>query len=262
MTILNLLRADGSIVVNKALARNIGLHEAILYSELISKFFYFQERQQLTEDGYFFNTVENLEHDTCLSKYQQAKAIDKLTSLGLIQCSVRGLPARRYFKVVEDEQLILSFLSEKYLTSSSEETRQLEVKKLDSNNTKGIILNKKGAKAHKGADASHRAPAISFLEYERRYGQTDEATRQSILYYMKEYERNKGEKHPNYKPEQWEALTASFLLAGEVDMDADCMQEMIDQHFVTGYRPGCDYHIAHFNAGRVKELRAYETGCY
>ena len=34
-TILNLLRSDGSIIINKTLAQKIGLHEAIIYSDLI-----------------------------------------------------------------------------------------------------------------------------------------------------------------------------------------------------------------------------------
>ena len=80
--LFELLRNDGSIVINKKLAKGIGLHQAIMYSELISKYLYFSKRGELKE-GYFFNTVENMEQDTCLSDYQQRESISKLKDLGL-----------------------------------------------------------------------------------------------------------------------------------------------------------------------------------
>lgn len=101
-TIFNLLQADGSIIINKNLARNIGVDQAIVYSELISKYIYFDEKNMLTEDGFFFVTVEDLQHSTTLSKYQQSKAIKKLEELGLIKYQNRGIPPRRYFKLVSD----------------------------------------------------------------------------------------------------------------------------------------------------------------
>ena len=55
--ILDLLREGGSIVVNKKLAHAIGMDAAVMYSELISKQRYFAKKGQLTDDGYFFNTV-------------------------------------------------------------------------------------------------------------------------------------------------------------------------------------------------------------
>ncbi|MDR9796121.1 MULTISPECIES: hypothetical protein [Aeribacillus] len=38
--IIDLLRSDGSIVVNKRLAKAIGLMEAVVYSELVSMYKY------------------------------------------------------------------------------------------------------------------------------------------------------------------------------------------------------------------------------
>jgi len=100
--IFELLRADGSIIVNKVLAREIGLPSAILYSELISKYLYFSKKGTLNKDGYFFNTVENMQEDTCLSDYHQREAIGDLKKLGLIDCKVKGVPPKRYFKILTD----------------------------------------------------------------------------------------------------------------------------------------------------------------
>lgn len=142
--IFKLLRSDGSIVVNKNLAKNIGLCEAILYSELISRYSYFEERDSLDSDSCFYNTVEDLEEGTTLSDYQQRKAIKTLVNLKLLSVKLKGLPAKRYFKMNFDTELIL-----KYLKSSSKKTKGLRIKKtkeldmnkLDINNTNEIILN-------------------------------------------------------------------------------------------------------------------------
>lgn len=138
LLISSLLRADGSIIVNKQLAKEIGINEAIIYSELLSKYMYFYNKNQLTEDGYFFNTVENLERDTTLSKYQQQQAIKKLKDLNLITTKLKGVPSTRHFKILDNnvlESLLLQQKSKNYPTRS-QKTSQLEVKKLATNNTK------------------------------------------------------------------------------------------------------------------------------
>ncbi|MGE5438050.1 MAG: hypothetical protein ACM3O3_12625 [Syntrophothermus sp.] len=114
--ILDLLRGDGSIIVNKRLAFNIGLNEAILYTELISKFKYFKSRNELDSEGYYYNTHENIYIDTCLTKRQQITLFKNLEDLGLIKCKnkgVQGLGTKvRHIKIIEDFDLIMDFLIE------------------------------------------------------------------------------------------------------------------------------------------------------
>jgi len=140
--ITDLLRNDGFIIYNKNLAKNIGVNEAILYSELLSRWNYFKQRGQLTEDGFFFNTVKDLEDGTALSDYQQRRALNSLKEKGLIEMEVRGIPAKRYFRIVEDGELITSYLmppeedrsqetKELEIESSSQETKELELEKLE-----------------------------------------------------------------------------------------------------------------------------------
>lgn len=101
MSILNLLRSDGSINVNKHLAREIGLHEAIILSELISWHMYYTERGETDADGMFFVTIEKLEHNTTLKKDTQNRLIKKLINQNLISTKQKGLPAKRYFWINE-----------------------------------------------------------------------------------------------------------------------------------------------------------------
>lgn len=109
LNILDLLRADGSIVVNKKLAHQIGLETAAIYSELVSLFQYWSKRGELVDDNkeksaqakWFFVTIENLEENTTLKRSKQDKAIKKLKELGLIETKQMGLPKKRYFTITE-----------------------------------------------------------------------------------------------------------------------------------------------------------------
>ena len=96
--ILDLLRADGSIVVNKRLIRGVGLVEAVVYSELASRYCYFRDRGKLSEGDYFFNTKEDLEEATGATRRQQDSAIKTLVSMKLMEMKVMGIPATRHFR--------------------------------------------------------------------------------------------------------------------------------------------------------------------
>jgi len=104
--LFELLRSDGSITLNKALIHSIGLNEAILYCELISRFNYFAERNQLTDDGYFFNTINDLQAGTSLSVKQQRKALNRLEDINLISTRLQGMPAKRHFKINDNLDIL------------------------------------------------------------------------------------------------------------------------------------------------------------
>ncbi|MFW6028721.1 MAG: hypothetical protein ACOCRO_00560 [Halanaerobiales bacterium] len=99
MTILDLLRSDGSIVINKYLARKLGLHETVILSELISRYFYHKNKDELKKGKWFYCTKEKLEKNTSLNRYYQDKAIDNLIQKKLITKQNMGIPAKRYFKI-------------------------------------------------------------------------------------------------------------------------------------------------------------------
>ena len=124
--ILDLLRSDGSIILNKKMIKVLGLEATALYSELLSRYKYFSDRGQLTDDGFFYNTVEDIEEVTALSDYQQRKIISKLVKLGLLETKVMGIPAKRYFKIIQNEHKLYEMLS---LNSSSQKTSELSSQK-------------------------------------------------------------------------------------------------------------------------------------
>jgi len=108
--IIDLLRSDGSVTINKRLLRHLGIFSALAYAEILSKFAYHEERKELTDDGYFYYTVEDMENNTTLSIHQQRQALNKLKDLGLIDVTRRDVPAKRYIKVILDEKTIINCL--------------------------------------------------------------------------------------------------------------------------------------------------------
>ena len=146
--VLDLLRSDGSIILNKKMIKVLGLEATALYSELLSRYKYFSDKGQLTDDGFFYNTIEDIEEVTALSDYQQRKIISKLVKLELLETKVMGIPAKRYFKIIQNEHKLYEMLSlnsssqktselssQKTSELSSQKTSELVVKKLEGNNT-------------------------------------------------------------------------------------------------------------------------------
>ena len=116
----HLLSSSAFIIVNKQLARQVGLKGAILLADLISKEEYFESKGMT--DGWFFNTEANIEKDTTLTPYQQRKVLKTLKKCEIIETKRMGIPAKQYFKINEANLLI---------TISCEETEQLVVNKLN-----------------------------------------------------------------------------------------------------------------------------------
>ena len=103
----HLLSSTAFLVLNKELARQVGLNSAVLLADLISKEEYFIANGMT--DGWFFNTESNIQKDTTLTAFQQRKCLKNLKEKGLIETQRRGIPAKQYFKI--NEQLVVKFLN-------------------------------------------------------------------------------------------------------------------------------------------------------
>lgn len=109
--IFKLLNPDNTMSINRQLAHAIGLAEAVVYGALLSKYAYYDQHGLLTDGDWFYSTVEDLEESTTLTARQQRRCIDTLTKSGLIQCKVQGMPAKRYFCINDDMELLAGILS-------------------------------------------------------------------------------------------------------------------------------------------------------
>lgn len=123
-SVFDLLNHDNTISVNRRLAHALGLGEAVIYAALLAKHEYYSQRGAL-DGGWFYSTVGDMEESTSLTKCQQSRCIKRLVSAGLIQCQPRGLPARRFFLIVDDIQLLEGLLwdTEPQTARDSEEAR-------------------------------------------------------------------------------------------------------------------------------------------
>ena len=104
-----LLSSTAFLVVNKELAKNIGLKETVLLADLISKEEYFINNGMT--DGWFFNTEANIQKDTTLTPYQQRNALKALKKYEIIETMRKGIPAKQYFKINEEQ--VVKFLNNK-----------------------------------------------------------------------------------------------------------------------------------------------------
>ena len=110
--ILAILNPSNTMSINRLLAHAIGLNETVVYAALISKHAYYQSTGKLTEDGWFFSTIPDLQESTTFGRKAQVSAINNLVLIGLIECELRGMPARRYFRISDDPDLIMRLISE------------------------------------------------------------------------------------------------------------------------------------------------------
>jgi len=108
--LFDLLKGDGFRVVCRPLEHAIGTGEASLYSELLGRRDYFKKRGQLDEEGFFFNTVLDLQHGTALTDKRQRTIIKSLEEVGLIKTKLKDSPPKRYFKIIDDESILLKYL--------------------------------------------------------------------------------------------------------------------------------------------------------
>ena len=110
MQITNVLNPTNTLSVNRLLAHKLGLNAAVVYAALVAKQAYYETRDMLDKDGYFYSTEDDLEESTSLSRAQQARVIDILLDAELVEKDTRGMPAKRCFRVIDDENLLTSLL--------------------------------------------------------------------------------------------------------------------------------------------------------
>ena len=120
----HLLSSSAFLVVNKSLAKQIGLKETVLLADLISKEEYFIANGMT--DGWFFNTEANIEADTTLTPFMQRKCLKALRKYGIIETKRKGVPAKQFFKI--NEQLVVKFLNNLSLTKSTTINKNKEIR--------------------------------------------------------------------------------------------------------------------------------------
>lgn len=109
--IFEILNPTNTVNFNRAVGHALGLNEAVVYGALLSKLFYYESNNMIT-DGWFYSTGDDLYESTCLTRRQQDKAIKSLVEAGLICCELRGMPAKRFFFISNDTNNLKRIIAE------------------------------------------------------------------------------------------------------------------------------------------------------
>ncbi len=112
-------------VLNKAAVATLGIEAAFLLSV-------FADAEEIFSDleGWFYQTIETIEEITTLTRRKQNSCIDVLVEKKLIDTCLRGMPARRHFKILHDNATNLFVQN---VQTSVHETDKLECAKRTTN---------------------------------------------------------------------------------------------------------------------------------
>lgn len=142
MSILQLIATSNFITVNRTIAEIVGLEAAVVLGEMASEAAYWQEHDP-NYDGSFYSTIENLEKRTYLSAHSQRLALNRLQKQGWVTVEKKGMPAKRYIRIHEEEiARVVNNKSLKFLTTSDEKNERQDVKIFNTNKN----INKKNRK--------------------------------------------------------------------------------------------------------------------
>ena len=111
-SIIQLLNPDNTISAHRMLAHAIGMTETIIYSALISKQTYYSQNGMLHEGGWFYSTICDLQESTTYGAKAQKTAINHLVDYGLIECEYKGMPAKRFFRIINDTDKLMELIAD------------------------------------------------------------------------------------------------------------------------------------------------------
>ena len=110
--ILKLLSQKNFITFNKAIAKAIGLEEALTLGQICALSNVFNDKE-------FYFTYAEIQEETCLSEYAVKKAVQNLIKLGILKMTRKGCPCKNWYTIQEDA--IKDVLESRNQTSSPHE---------------------------------------------------------------------------------------------------------------------------------------------
>ena len=147
MSILKLLASTSFITVNKLIAKELGMAEAIILGVLCSGYSYYESRGLLNGDFFPFST-EMLQEETTFGETAQRNAINHLIECGILEKKNFGTPQKRHFKINEDA--LLQFLRNQGINSYAiKELNPTPSRNYINNNTIDTFNNKNSREEYK-----------------------------------------------------------------------------------------------------------------
>lgn len=154
MSLLSIIAGNSYWIINKNLAKKVGLDAALLLSDLAQAQLYWNEK--LNREDYFYKVESDIEEDTTLSSHKQRKARTILSKAGILKVKRRGVPAKIFYFI--DESCIKNLLLN-FLTTGSKKNEELEVKNFNITNNREIIIDNNNI-----TDIEEASSSIPYLE--------------------------------------------------------------------------------------------------
>lgn len=107
--LIEVFSSGAFLKVHKDTARVLGPNKTMFISNLFDKLLYF-ENNNLTQDGWFFQTHKYQMRETGMNKYQIRKAKEFFKSKGILQTKMGGQPAKEWYYI--DLENFVKFLDE------------------------------------------------------------------------------------------------------------------------------------------------------
>ncbi len=95
--VLNAISSDSFWVVNKALARAVGIEEAVFVAELLYKYRYWKARGQLDDRGGFFYTSEDIQETLGIGEKPVGRLTKSVLTQDIFAIKKRGVPAKNHW---------------------------------------------------------------------------------------------------------------------------------------------------------------------
>lgn len=143
-----------------------GITPTLLLVDLMSKWSYFEKEGRLDKEGYFYNTHENIEKDTCLTAKQQRRAAQILQNLGVLSIKLKGVPAKNYYKI--NAKKLCFLVTTRYYQKSQLEKTKGNINKININKNKNKLFSKENNKVPNGTFSSITSENSSSIKLKRR----------------------------------------------------------------------------------------------
>ena len=138
MSILKLISGGSYWVINKPLARLVGVDAALLFSDLSQAQNYWN--QKTNKEDYFYKVETDIEEDTTLSPHKQKKARARLQKAGILKTKRKGLPAKIHYLIDKEcQNKLLNFLGTGEEKIKEQDPKKFEITKEYNNSNKEIL---------------------------------------------------------------------------------------------------------------------------
>lgn len=104
-TVTKLLSSSNFTLLNNSLIKALqgDLVQAFMLSHLVGMYTYFSNAGMISSDGWFYQTIDDIEENCGISAAKQRRALSLLEKAEIIGTRLVGSPPKRHFKVYTDK---------------------------------------------------------------------------------------------------------------------------------------------------------------